>query len=101
MISENHTPNEDKKRAINLIYPIIYQLAENPEQYKRANKLYLELQSEIINYIESRGNIEKLCKSFFRIIEISNRNKNILKKADKLKEILEKHTPNQNVNQIK
>ena len=94
MISYNHTPNEDKKRAINLIYPIIYQLAKNPEQYRRANRLYLELQPEIIKYTENRGNIKELCESFFRVIKMSNKHKNILKKADKLKEILETHTPN-------
>ena len=94
MISENYPPtNEEKKRGIKFIYPIISELAINPEQYKRAHKLYLKLQPEIINYIENKGNIEKLCESFFRIIKISNRNKNILRKSDKLKKILEKYTP--------
>mgnify|MGYP001602950863 CR=1 FL=1 len=93
MTSENRAPNEDKKRAINFIYPIIYELAKNPEQYKRANRLYLKLQPEIINYIEHKGDIEKLCKSFFRVIEMSNRDEKIINKTSKLKKILEKHTP--------
>lgn len=93
MASENQTPNEDKKRAISFIYPIIYELTKNPEQYKRADRLYLKLQPEIINYIENKGNIEKLCESFFRVIEMSNRDEKIINKASKLKKILEKHTP--------
>ena len=93
MSIDNSDRNEQIKRATNLIYPIIYELVKNPEQYKRAHKLYLELQPEIINYIENSGDIKKLCESFFRVIEISNRNENIIKKADKLKKILENHTP--------
>mgnify|MGYP001572492571 FL=1 len=90
---EDECKNERIKRGINFIYPIISDLTINSEQYNRANKLYLKLQPEIIKYIENGGNIKKLCESFYRVIKMSNKNKNIVRNASKLKKILDKHTP--------